>query len=159
MSSVVELFWCQSRLPDEISSDEPPKIICTAAPAVMLNTALVVLLLLTIAEFSRIASKSRIIVPLEFSKPTPEIMISSPSGSSPESAEIVPVLTIPPETSSVPEINMPPAFSMSPERFISAKSLTVIVLLLMRVPPLLTAPNLVTVALALLLVPSLPIMP
>jgi hypothetical protein len=131
----------------------------TASSAVMLNTAPVVLLLLTIAEFSRIASKSRIIVPPEFSKPTPEIMISSPSGSSPESAEIVPVLTIPPETSSVPEINMPPAFSMSPERFISAKSLTVIVLLLMRVPPLLTAPNLVTVALALLLVLSLPIMP
>jgi hypothetical protein len=28
---------------------------------------------------------------------------------------------------SVPEINMPPAFLMSPERFISSKSLTVIV--------------------------------
>lgn len=27
----------------------------------------------------------------------------------------------------VPEINMPPAFSKSPERFISSKSLTVIV--------------------------------
>lgn len=68
----------------------------TASSAVTSNTAPVVLL--TIAEFSRIASKSRIIVPPEFSKPTPEIMISSPSGSSPESAEIVPVLTIPPET-------------------------------------------------------------
>jgi hypothetical protein len=43
--------------------------------------------------------------------------------------------------------------------FFSAKSLTVIVLLLMRVPPLLTVPNLVTVALAFLLVPSLSIMP
>jgi hypothetical protein len=69
----------------------------TASSAVMLNTALV-MLLLTIAEFSRIASKLRIIVPPEFSKLTSEIMISSPSGSSPESAEIVPVLTIPPET-------------------------------------------------------------
>lgn len=68
----------------------------TASSAVMLNT--VPVMLLTIAEFSRIASKSRIIVPPEFSKPTPDIMISSPSGSSPESAEIVPVLTIPPET-------------------------------------------------------------
>jgi hypothetical protein len=68
----------------------------TASSAVTLNTAPVILL--TIAEFSRIASKSRIIVPPKFSKPTPEIKISSPSGSSPESAEIVPVLTIPPET-------------------------------------------------------------
>lgn len=68
----------------------------TASSAVMLNT--VPVMLLTIAEFSRIASKSRNIVPPEFSKRTPEIMISSPSGSSPESAEIVPVLTIPPET-------------------------------------------------------------
>jgi hypothetical protein len=124
----------------------------------MLNTALLVLL--RIGEFSRVASKSRIIVPPEFSRRTPEIMISSPSGWSPESAEIVRMLTIPPETSSVPETKMPPAFSMSPERFISAKSLTVIVLLLMRVPALLTVPNLVTVALALLLlVPSLSIMP
>ena len=81
----MKLFWLMNM---------PP--LRTAPTLVMLNTASLVLL--AMAEFSRIASKSRIIVPPEFSKLTSEIMISSPSGSSPESAEIVPVLTIPPET-------------------------------------------------------------